>query len=337
MIKASIPWNTKQIFKMVTNNSLVFDNAIQRGYVWDNARKSLFIDSLLRGYPVPPMYTIRDGRTVKTPKGDVAVFDALDGKQRCLTITKFKNNEFALVGLEPIIDEDGTEIELNGLKYEDLSESLKDTLDAAQITVYYFTDITDEEITEIMARLNNGKPLSASEKTRIQAADLTGIRKLASHPLFAENFTEKAIDSYQNEDTAVKMYMVANDMTALDNKDVRPIYGELKISKEVNDQMKPIFNFLDDAHSALLNLEDKKTAKKMITRTHLISLTQVAQKAIEEGKDPSDFAIFLQNFFDGTPSKSSRYNDACSNGSNHSENVCTRLAMLKDAYETYFA
>ena len=63
MIKASIPWTCKQVHKMTTNGSLIFDNAIQRGFVWDKNRQSLLIDSILRGFPVPPFYTIKDGRT----------------------------------------------------------------------------------------------------------------------------------------------------------------------------------------------------------------------------------------------------------------------------------
>lgn len=337
MIKASIPWTTKQVHKMVTNGSLVFDNAIQRGYVWDNARKSLLIDSILRSYPVPPMYTIRDGRTVTTPKGDVAVFDALDGKQRCLTITKFKNNEFALTGVDSIIDENGDEIFLEGLKYEDLSDSLRDTFDSFSINVIYFTDITDEEVVEIMARLNNGKPLSASEKTRIQAPDLAGIRRLATHPLFTENFTEKAIDGYQNEDSAIKMYMIAHGKYALDNKDTKGVYGTLDVTAEIEKEMKDIFDYVDDVHAKLLDADEKKLAKKVITRTHLISLTKTVIQAMADGKTASEFADFCKDFYNGSPSKSDEYNIACTNGSNHQSNVEARLDALDVAYQDFFA
>lgn len=122
MLRAMIPWNCKQIHRMVSNGSLVFDNAIQRGFVWDLDRMSLLIDSLLRDYPIPPFYTIRDGRTVQTAKGTTAVFDALDGRQRCETIAKFMNDGFALQNLEEtIIDDDGEEIDLNGKRYSQLS------------------------------------------------------------------------------------------------------------------------------------------------------------------------------------------------------------------------
>ena len=44
--KANINWTAKQLSKMVDKNSINFDNAVQRGYVWDKKRKSLLIDLL---------------------------------------------------------------------------------------------------------------------------------------------------------------------------------------------------------------------------------------------------------------------------------------------------
>lgn len=59
MIKANIAWSAKQIAKAVTKGSMVFDNAIQRGNVWNVVQQSLLIESLIHNYPVPPMYTIK--------------------------------------------------------------------------------------------------------------------------------------------------------------------------------------------------------------------------------------------------------------------------------------
>ena len=59
MTKANISWNAAQIAKAATLGSMSFSNAMQRGHVWDIGRKSKFIDSLLRGYAVPAMYTVR--------------------------------------------------------------------------------------------------------------------------------------------------------------------------------------------------------------------------------------------------------------------------------------
>lgn len=37
-----------------------FDNAVQRGLVWDISKKSLLIHSMVYGYAIPAMYFTRD-------------------------------------------------------------------------------------------------------------------------------------------------------------------------------------------------------------------------------------------------------------------------------------
>ena len=132
MIKANITWNCKQIAKMVGNNCLKFDNALQRGYVWDAVRQSMLIDSILRGYPIPPMYTLKTEEVAEDSKKGAKGYDCLDGKQRCTTITKFKANEIKLKGLEPFTLDDGEEIDVNGMVYDDLPEELADIFDCGQ-------------------------------------------------------------------------------------------------------------------------------------------------------------------------------------------------------------
>lgn len=338
MRKASIPWNCKQVHKMMMNNSLVFDNAIQRGFVWDKNRQSLLIDSILRGYPIPPFYTIKDGRTVQTPKGQVAVFDGIDGKQRCTTIKRFKENEFALCNLEdPIVCEDGTELDLNGLTYADLPDDLRDTFDSYALTVNYFDEATEEEVTEIMSRLNNGRPLSAAENTRITAADLPGIQEVARHPVFTENFSETAINGYQNEDIVVKTYAVlTQDNKSLDNKDIKPIYKTLIMDDVIKARLYNVFDSINSIHETLLFNKNKKAAKKLVTRTHMISIAPIIEKAIAEDRDANDMARFFAQFFDGKPSTNDVYNAACSNGSNHAPNVNNRLLAVQQEYDWYF-
>ena len=338
MIRSNIQWNCKQVHKMVMNNSLVFDNAIQRGFVWDKNRQSLLIDSILRGFPIPPFYTIKDGRTVTTPKGQVAVFDGIDGKQRCTTIKRFKENEFALCNLEDtILCEDGTEVDLNGLTYEELPDDLKDIFDSYSLTVYFFTDATEEEITEMMSRLNNGRPLSAAENTRITAADLPGIQEVAHHAVFTENFSETAINGYQNEDIVVKTYAVlTQDCKSLDNKDIKPIYKSLIMDDVTKARLYNVFDSIKAIHDTLIFQKNKKAAKKIVTRTHMISIAPIIEKAISEDRDANDMARFFAQFYDGKPSCDDVYNTACSNGSNHEGAVKNRLASLNKEYDWFF-
>ena len=133
---ASITWGAKQLAAMVKNERIVFGNIIQRSYVWEKARKSLFIHSLAIGVPIPPTYAKRfdDG----SGKRNSNVYDMLDGKQRFSTVAEFINNELVLTELPPVTfyneltDEQETE-DISNKTFEELSEGLQEKIKNAKI------------------------------------------------------------------------------------------------------------------------------------------------------------------------------------------------------------
>ncbi len=335
MNKNSRPWTVSQISKMIENGTLVCDNAVQRNFVWDKKRMSLLIDSLLRDYPVPAFYAITDGRKVVTPKGEVSVYDLLDGKQRVTTVNAFYHNEFALTHLDPFMTDEG-EVDISGKTFEELPEELQDSFKNSRFNVCSFDDATEEDIVEIMSRLNNGKPLSAIDNTRIKAKDLPGIKRLAEHKLFKTFFTEKAINNHQTEEIVIKAYMhVTNPETALENKQVRPVYESLVITDEVNEMLTNLFDTTADI--ALILSQTKKVFNKFIKKTHLISSFYLIDKMMKEGISVEQMAGCLKSFFEeGNPSYDEDYNAACKNGSNHEANVIARRTALDTHYDWYF-
>lgn len=343
MNKSSRPWTVNQITKMIKNGCLVFDNAVQRTFVWDKNRMSLLVDSILRDYPVPPFYAVVDGRKVKTSNGEVSVYDCLDGKQRCTTLKMFLDNEFALQGLEPFKTDDG-EVDVNGMTYEQLPEELRDAFKNAHMNVYSFDDATDDEVVEIMARLNNGKPLSVIDNTRIKAKDLAGIKRLASHKLFTEFLTEKALAGRQNEEIVVKTYLhLTNPESGLDNKNVRPVYETLEVTPEIEKMLVDRFDYLYNIVTEMMRKAEnkmpnvKRAVKTILKKTHMISVMYVIDRAVKEDKEFEKTLECLVQFFDeGKPSSSDEYNTACKNGSNHASNVIARKDALKEQYEWYF-
>lgn len=337
MTKSSRPWTIKQLISMIKNGSLVFDNAVQRSFVWDKKKMSLLIDSILRDYPIPAFYAVTDGRKVTTPKGEVSVYDCLDGKQRCMTLLKFMNNEFELTDLDPIMTDDG-EIDLNGKKYEDLPEELQDIFKSAHINAYSFDDASDDDIVEIMARLNNGKPLSAIDLTRIRAKDLKGISKLGEHKFFKEFLTEKVLEAHQQEEIIVKVYShITDPKKGLDNKDIKPLYESLVITPEIEKKLTALFDYYYDVLKLLSEIKGSKRAlRTVLKKTHLISTAFIINIAIKDKTDVNIIAWFINYFFgDGKPSIDKDYNDACISGSNHAENVIKRNVCIDIAYDLY--
>jgi hypothetical protein len=90
----------------------------QRRQVWDVAKRSLFIESLLLNIPVPPVFLY---------EWELSRYEVMDGQQRLTTIVDFYENGFALKGLEKWK-------ELAGLRYRDLPDTLKRGLDRRRLS-----------------------------------------------------------------------------------------------------------------------------------------------------------------------------------------------------------
>jgi len=192
--KANIQWSAKQLTKSIEKGTITFDNAVQRGYVWDNDRKSLLIHSMLEGFPIPAFFASKDENG----------YSMLDGKQRSEAISGYINGNYFLTNLPEVMAEisiQNTEnkkevieegLDINGSYFSDLPEDLQDRIKDYSLTVYYFDGITEEEINEMFFRLNNGKPLTAIELTRVKARSLEKFQEIGKHELFTSTLTEKA-------------------------------------------------------------------------------------------------------------------------------------------------
>jgi hypothetical protein len=157
--KSNMTWSCKQVAKMATNGTFEFDNIIQRSLVWEQVRKSNLIHSLIEGFPIPPFYAKRvDGK----------VYDFLDGKQRINAIQGYINGEYSLYDIPQITytNDEGEEVteDFNGYKFDDLPEVIQDAIKDSHIVVYYFEDITDEQVQMMFGKLTE-KYKSPSELT----------------------------------------------------------------------------------------------------------------------------------------------------------------------------
>ena len=333
--KANISWNARQLTKMIGKESIVFDAAIQRNLVWDNERKSLLIHSMLSGYPIPPMYATKDD----------GVYSMLDGKQRSNAIADYLSGKFTLTGIPEVTLEDGTEIDINGKYFSGLNEELQDALNSYSFTIYYFEDITEDEVSEMFYRLNFGKPLSSVELSRARAKDLKTIQNIGKHELFTTSLTAKSFEKYTHEDLVIKSYiMLTSDNPCLDTKVVRPIMETTEFTKDDIDLMNAVYDRIFNAYKLIIADDSpetgkisKRIAKRLLTRTHMLSIMPMVKKSIEDNVSDEIFTNWVKNFFCGTKSvtKYNDYNTRCTSGSGHAENVKVRLKIVKKDYETF--
>ena len=328
--KANLDWNARQLCKLVQKKEIKFDNAVQRGLVWDAQRKSLLIHSMLMGYPIPPFYAVKVGNC----------YDMLDGKQRINTIVDFMEGKFELEGIPEVEaeNEDGSTdmVDINTLHFDEMEESLRNELSAYSFTVYYFDGITDDEISEMFFRLNNGKALSAIELTRVKAKSMDAIREIGKHDLFKSALTEKAFERYTNEDIVIKSYAVLHEKEpSLETKYIRPYMAEVGITEEEQVQLLEVYDRILAVHGMI---GDKKIARRILTRTHLVSIVPVVWKSIEEGIPEKEFAGWLSTFFSGKKSASVSpvYNDCAGSGSARKDAVRKRLDEIAKHYGMFF-
>lgn len=318
--RLNINWNARQLAKMCDTGSIVFDNAVQRGHVWDIKRNSLLIESMVIGYPIPPFYAKR---------GENKVFDMLDGKQRSSAIRRYLNNEYALTGVNE---------ELEGKYFADLPQEVQDDIISYSLTVYYFEDITDEEVNEMFYRLNNGKPLTAIELTRVKAKSFEKIKELSKHEIFTEALKESQINRYTNEDIVIKALVMLNcDKPSLKNDFIRPWIIETEITDTMETDVKTALSSIQEIHDYLVEHEYIKAAKKLYIRTHLISIIPLAKEIRRSCWTHTDLAKFINYFF--TPERgvtiSSAYNAHCASGSNSEYAVEIRNRVLMEEWEKW--
>ena len=326
--RASITWTVKQMQDLFKKGRLTFDNAVQRGLVWDDAKKSLLIDSILQGYEIPPMYA---------KKGEGSVYDMLDGKQRCNAILSFIANEFSLTGLSEELES------YDALTFDQLDTDDQDIIMSYPLKITYFDGITDAEVQEIFYRLNNGKPLSTYEQTRVKAKSLPIVQKFTKSPLFD---TGRKYPGYKCEELVYKLMMVLNDPEPdLERKSLTEYIRNHTITpeeeKQANEAFNLYYNMLEDLKAAATGEAEKSNLriyKRLTSPTHMLSVMPFMLKGAKDGHNARELRYWLAVFYNGKKRAtiSDEYNLNASRGSAKRLSVSARKAALEKNYEDWF-
>jgi hypothetical protein len=137
--------NTQSLQWFVDRNAageLNLDPPFQRRSVWSLDYQRYFIDTILRGYPAPPIFLeieIKPGRPTK--------YNVLDGKQRISAVLEFMDGKFHLAGYQ---EAEGYEDAF----WEDLPESLQDEFVLYDFAVEEIRQASDAELRDAFDRLN---------------------------------------------------------------------------------------------------------------------------------------------------------------------------------------
>lgn len=305
------------ISKLKRNNIILKHKLQRRESVWSNANKALLIDSLLRGYVVPPVYAIVENN----------VQYVIDGVQRLSTLKGFYNDEFAISKkAEPVIIE-GTEYDISGLKFSKLDQVVKDELDSSAITVYEITEYTDKDVREMFSRLNSGKPLNTSQKLTPYMSEKfsDAILNITTLPFFENRLTLPQLKASVDQSIALETLMLCftdenNDFASFRPKDKENFiaFYNKKIDLDKVEVIRNAINRFDES------LEENIR----IPKTSISVLCYASYLVCQENKDYDKFISKVNEFLEKYDANID-YKRKILNGTNSSDSVKFRLAYWR--------
>lgn len=139
-----LEWREGQVLTLVPK--------FQRRGVWKPPAKSFFIDTLIRGMPVPPVYL----RLTQSGERKRVVREVVDGQQRISAVLDYMDGKYAL---SRTLDSPYA-----GKWFSELNADQQDAIRHFSFICEVFHGVSDREILEVFARLNTySVPLNAQE------------------------------------------------------------------------------------------------------------------------------------------------------------------------------
>jgi hypothetical protein len=156
----------------IRNGDLELQPDFQRGEVWSYGKKQKLIDSVLRGWHIPPIHVIEAKESARQ--------EVLDGQQRLVAIRDFANGKVRIDGRAEPLDEQI--LPLHDKTYSDLPDLFRRRFDQFTIRVMRVTDFKPAEPAELFFRLNQPVGLTTAEQrnaffgeTRHQIRELVSV------------------------------------------------------------------------------------------------------------------------------------------------------------------
>ena len=141
------------IVNRIKNEDLDLQPDFQRGEIWTLQKKQKLIDSILRGWKIPPIHVIHNNQSID---------EVLDGQQRLAAIRDFYDNIICIDG--KILPENSELIQLDGMHYRDLPKKWERQFRQYSIVIIRLTEYQPEEPAELFYRLNQPTALTSAEQ-----------------------------------------------------------------------------------------------------------------------------------------------------------------------------
>ena len=254
----------------------------QRSEVWGNSKRQNLIDSILRDWKLPKFYFLK---TSDDPEG----FFLVDGQQRLSAIFDFFDNELAL-------SESSAE-EFGGEFYKDLPDTVSDKYDDFEIEYDLIEEASEEEVKKFFQRLQDGLPLTSSEKLNAVHSNLRDyVASLVKHPFF-----QKVVASdrrYGHFDIVAKVAAIEIDGidVGLRYDDLLAVFesqAKFSASSNTGKRMKEAFDFLDRVFST----RDERLRNRTVVQSFATMAAVIVASGKSQGQE-ANLLTFLTSFMD---------------------------------------
>jgi uncharacterized protein with ParB-like and HNH nuclease domain len=225
-----------EIMSMYERKEIVIKPAFQRYFRWDEEQRTRFIESLLLGIPIPPIFVAEDGS---------GVWELVDGLQRVSTVLSF----FGVLRSEDegiksknnwnLIEGDRVEA-LEGFNYETLPSLFRLNIKRATCRVEILRWNTDYDMRfELFNRLNTGgSPLTSQEIRNCIYRDISSkfndfLKKLAENKDFLVliDLDDEQYERLYHEELALRFISLYNNFQKRRKQSEDPNYQSSKRSQ----------------------------------------------------------------------------------------------------------
>jgi hypothetical protein len=204
------------------HGGLVVAPEFQRRSVWPRPAKAYFIDTLLRGFPVPPLYL----RVKQSDDKSQVIREVIDGQQRISAVLDYLDGRFSLLP--------SFEAPWAGREVSELTEAERDRIRFYPFYCEVFAGISDAQVLEIFARLNTySVSLNAQE---LRNGRYFGFFKQTAYELAHEYveywrlnriFTERAIARMDDAEMVSELMILQLDGLQDKKTSITKFYSEL--------------------------------------------------------------------------------------------------------------
>ena len=257
----------------------------QRGQVWNKFQEKMFIDSILREYPVPAIYLHEKEIDIGKEKKNTH-YEIIDGQQRMEALYNYTEG-----GLELIDPKNSKETRFPnfvkkkecpwaGERYKGLSTEEKETILKTRIPVALIQSDDEDEVRDLFIRLQAGLPLNPQEKRDAWPGRFTEfileiggkpeLPKYPGEPFFPNAMGIKPTASRgRSRETAAQLYMLYESHR--ENKRFKKIQ-----SKDIDDYYHANIDFDEESSTAKRFLKIIRTLEKICKEENIPTLPKHA-------------------------------------------------------------